>query len=189
MMSFLGTYLKSANAKKLVGMLAGLMAAYSVYGSDARVTPVDKRIELIEQSDYYLDMKEADWESRLDALVYPFSFAEPEPEVAKEADPGMAEMTPEPEPEPELSDRNVLEMVVPEINATGMIERGGASFIIVRGSQLPEGGAIKINIRNKPYTIFVEDISKTGFTLRLNDVVARKTYGHTSSGGIVIDAN
>jgi len=142
-----------------------------------------KRGEVIKLGEAYIDRSLPDWEATLNALEYPFSFVLPQDPV-EEAQPVIEEAAPVAPPKPELTPRQILDEVATKINATGIVQRGEVTYLIVSGGLISEKSTIRINYEGKPYVIQVEDASNDGYTLRLQNETVRKSFGQKSSGSI-----
>lgn len=157
-----------------------LIPASLVAQSGGAVIPIERREKSLAEGKLFISQKDPDLKATFSELRYPFAFKEKEviPEAVEEV-----EVVEEPK-EPELTDRQVLDEIAPKINASGTLVRGSKAYLIFPNGQLPDGGTIRLNFRDKTYIIQVTDVTTSGYSLRLNDEVAKKTFGTEMKGTI-----
>jgi hypothetical protein len=67
-----------------------------------------------------------------------------------------------------VSDRELLEKIAEEVIATGMMQQGDRTFLLIGKKRFKVGEHLAVNSGGIAYDVEISFIDRTSFTLRLN---------------------
>jgi len=74
----------------------------------------------------------------------------------------------------ELSDRDILRKLAPQIEPSGYFVIGGEPVLLVNGKRLKVGDAVTLSFEGRVHQVAISSIESNSFTLRLNQQEMRR---------------
>jgi hypothetical protein len=145
----------------LLIVLMAPLGLVAVPGSD--LLPPSKRAETLNLARTLLTIKALDSSEEALASLNPFNpvqLAGPNIEPENGAVQSVAPVL--------VSDRELLEKIAEEVIATGMMQQGDRTFLLIGKKRFKVGEHLAVNSGGIAYDVEISFIDRTSFTLRLN---------------------
>lgn len=134
-----------------------ILAARGLFGAGASVVSVAQRLNALESARDLVAKRSATWKDTVDAVADPFYRSV----ATKQGEPAQVSVT-------ELSDRDILRKIAPEIEPSGHFVVGGESVLLVKGRRLKVGDVVNITFEGRVYQVAISSIESNSFSLQLN---------------------
>jgi hypothetical protein len=160
-------------------LLSGLLVQpiASVFGRPSVSYP-DKREAFILRADALFDQVDSKFEASLSEIKDPFNQSlEPESfhEESVGSDPAVVV----------LSDKDALRYVISIFKPRGTLLMGNKRIIVLdNGKRLSEGDSFQIIYQEKPFIVYIENITMRSCALKIGAEIEEKVFGSTSNKGI-----